>query len=63
MTPLANTHHYHANNPQPTCKLNPDIVREIRNSDASAMDLSAKYGVGLTAIYKVRSGQSWKRVV
>ena len=45
-----------------SCKLTPDIVREIRSSDLSCMALSRKFGVSDETIRQARDGKTWTGV-
>jgi hypothetical protein len=41
-------------------KLNLDIARQIRNSDASSTDEAKKWGVSPQAVRQVRNGEIWR---
>lgn len=45
-----------------TCKLNVDIVKEIRNSKESTRYLSNQYGITMTTVYQIKHRESWKWV-
>src|SRR3546814_19604331 len=44
----------------PRAKLTPDGVRHIRSSGRSSRVMAEEFGVSLSVIKAVRSGQSWK---
>src|SRR3546814_20472056 len=46
----------------PRAKLTPDGVRHIRSSGRSSRVMAEEFGVSLSVIKAVRSGQSWKSV-
>ena len=43
-------------------KLNPEMVRAIRSSAEPLRVLAARYGVGITAVWRARTGRGWKHV-
>ncbi len=43
-------------------KLNDNIIRYIRNSNESAKELSNRFGVSKSAIYKVREAVRWSHI-
>jgi len=45
-----------------TCKINEDIVKEIRNSKETAKQLSKKFGLSVYGIYQVKYRKTWKWV-
>src|SRR3546814_19604698 len=47
----------------PRAKLTPDGVRHIRSSGRSSRVMAEEFGVSLSVIKAVRSGQSWKSVI
>jgi len=50
----------------PTTKLGPDEIRDIRSRDRNGRhfirDLAQEFGVSISAVYKVVTGDSWKDV-
>ena len=43
-------------------KLNAGMVRDIKNSSLSALELANKYGVTRECIYAIRNGKTWKHI-
>jgi hypothetical protein len=60
-TALENAAEMYRKNRQNT-KLNADAVRDIRSSPLTSKELAAKYGVGYSAIWCVRTGRKWSHV-
>jgi hypothetical protein len=58
----ATTKEYLARNRPNRCKFTDAQVREIRNSTESRMTLAAHYGVAHSAIYKIKSKQTYANV-
>jgi len=44
---------------RPLAKMTPAMVREIRRSEKTAVELAKKFGVGKRAVYDVRWGRTW----
>ena len=47
---------------RPNARLNPDLVREIRNSDKTTKQIAADVGVHYRTIEKVRHHETWAHV-
>lgn len=46
----------------PNAKLTADDVRAIKSDNASLRKIAAKYGVGQTAIFRIKHGEYWRDV-
>jgi len=45
-----------------SCKLSPEIVKEIRSSSLSCVELSDKFNVSADTIRSARNGKTWTGV-
>lgn len=46
----------------PMSKVNDDIVRDIRTSKESAVEIARRYRISVPLVYKIRSRAGWKHV-
>lgn len=67
-TPLENTadRTKHGTGPvgarNPKCKLSPQQVAEIRNSESTALELASRFSVTRESIYNIRKGATWNSI-